>query len=404
RAADGASLRERLAWRRPSRATAVLDEAVDAVLREAEWLGVTGRGALSAAGRALVETAFPPTSGSGGSGATTPTRAAGTATRGRASAAPASGASSSSSGAAGKDALAAAMSAHLPAPVDHVLVQADLTAVAPGPLVGSLGAFMRLAADIESRGGATVYRFTPESVRRALDTGWTAAEVIDTVRRSSRTPLPQPLEYLVSDVARRHGQTRIGGAAAYLRSDDPAVLDTMIASRDLAALQLRRLAPTVVVSSADPRQHVELLREHGFAPVHEGRDGSVVHTETPKRRAGRRRPASALVAPVDHASTRSLVESLRAAEATADDRRAEHDRRAGPSIPTTDPLVTLALLRDAVAEHHGVWIGLSDQGGGTTRHLIHPERVDGGRVWATDDSGAERTFSVHRITGATVEV
>jgi hypothetical protein len=109
------------------------------------------------------------------------------------------------------------------------------------------------------------------------------------------------------------------------------------------------------------------------------------------------------VSPVDHDSTLSLVESLRAAEASADDRRAEHDQRVGPSIPATDPVVTLALLRDAVAEHHGVWIGLSDQVGITTRHLIHPDRVEGGRVWATDDTGRQRTFSVHRITGATIE-
>ena len=32
------------------------------------------------------------------------------------------------------DDVAAAMTPHLPQPVDHILVQADLTAVAPGPL------------------------------------------------------------------------------------------------------------------------------------------------------------------------------------------------------------------------------------------------------------------------------
>jgi hypothetical protein len=428
-AADVASLRERLAWRRPSRAASVLGEAVEAVLREAEWLGVTGRGALSEAGRALVDSTFPssapsssaassPASSSSSSpsapsspirgdrggrvtGGITSTRGGPVARRGDGGAA---ATSQEQSRGAVLQTVAAAMSAHLPAPVDHVLVQADLTAVAPGPLVGSLGAFMRLAADVESRGGATVYRFTPESVRRALDAGWTSAEVIETVRRSSSTPVPQPLEYLVSDVARRHGQTRIGGAAAYIRSDDAAVLDTMLASRDLSALQLRRLAPTVLVSSADPRVLIDLLREHGFAPVHESRDGTVVHTEAPKRRSGtRRRGLAPVVSPVDHDTTLGLVESLRAAEATADDRRAEHDLRAGPSIPTTDPVVTLALLRDAVAEHHGVWIGLSDQVGITTRLLVHPERVEGGRIWATDDAGRERTFSVHRITGATLE-
>ncbi len=361
-APDHASLRERLAWRRPNRSAAVLDEAVEAVLREAEWLGVTGRGALSEAGRALL--ASPDS----------------------------------------VDDVAAAMAAHLPSPVDHILVQADLTAVAPGPLVGGLGSFMRLAADVESRGGATVYRFTPESVRRALDAGWTAADFTETVRRSSRTPVPQPLEYLVSDVARKHGQTRIGGAAAYIRSDDEAVLDTMLASRDLAPLRLRRLAPTVLVSSADPRVLVDLLRDNGFAPVHEGQDGTVVHAETPRRRAGsRRRGPGPTVSPVDRPHTQSLVDGLRAAEATADQRRVEDEARPGPRIQAMDPVVTLSLLRDAVADRHGVWIGYSDGHGATSRHLIHPQRVEGGRVRATDESGHEKSFSVHRITGATLE-
>ena len=40
---------------------------------------------------------------------------------------------------------------------------------------------LQLLADVESRGGATVYRFTPASVRRALDSGWAAAEVHDFV-------------------------------------------------------------------------------------------------------------------------------------------------------------------------------------------------------------------------------
>jgi hypothetical protein len=296
------------------------------------------------------------------------------------------------------------MSEHLPAPVDHILVQADLTAVAPGPLVGSLGSFMRLAAEVESRGGATVYRFTPESVRRALDAGWTAAEFTDTVRRSSRTPVPQPLEYLVSDVARKHGQTRIGGAAAYIRSDDESVLDTMLASRDLAALRLRRIAPTVLVSSADPRVIVEVLRDAGFAPVHEGQDGAVVHAEMPRRRAGaRRRGPGPTVAPVDRPFTQSLVAGLRAAEATAAERRAQEESRPGPRIQAMDPVVTLSLLRDAVADRHGVWIGYSDAHGATTRHLIHPRQVDGGRVRALDESGHERSYSVHRITGATLD-
>ena len=46
-AADPDSIRERLGWRRPLRPAGPLSVAIEGVLREAEWLGVTGRGAMS---------------------------------------------------------------------------------------------------------------------------------------------------------------------------------------------------------------------------------------------------------------------------------------------------------------------------------------------------------------------
>ena len=186
------------------------------VFREADWLGACSLGALTTLGRGLAR------------GATAAE-------------------------------LTQLAEATLPPSVDHVLLQADLTAIAPGPLDGALGRFMRLVSDVESRGGATVLRLSAESVRRALDTGWTADEVLDTLRESSRTPVPQPLDYLVRDVARRHGQTRVGGATAYIRSDDEAVLAALLGDRALNKAVLRRIAPTVLVSQSDPATLVELL-------------------------------------------------------------------------------------------------------------------------------------------------
>ncbi|MEO8827072.1 helicase-associated domain-containing protein [Lapillicoccus sp.] len=348
------SLLARLRWRRPLRNPARLAAAVAAVLREASWLGVTGRGGLSGPGRELV---------AGG----------------------------------GADQLAGQMAELLPSPVDHVLVQADLTAVAPGPLAGELAQLMRLTADVESRGGATVHRFTPASVRRALDAGWTADELLDALRRSSRTSVPQPLEYLVRDVARRHGQVRIGGATAYLRSDDEAVLETMLAERGLASLGLRRIAPTVLVSTADPESLLESLRAAGLSPVQERADGSVVVTVAARRRATSRRTASGpLPSTVDTTYAGSLVRGLRSAEESARARLGVGQ----PVLEPTEPVVTLAALRDAAAERVGVWIGYADMAGRTDRYLFYPARVEGGRAWGrVADSGVERGFSVHRITG-----
>src|SRR3712207_8225282 len=61
-------------------------------------------------------------------------------------------------------------------------------------------------SDVESSGGATVFRVSESSVRRALDSGWSAADLHDFFARASRTPVPQALDYLVDDVARQHGR------------------------------------------------------------------------------------------------------------------------------------------------------------------------------------------------------
>ena len=113
----------------------------------------------------------------------------------------------------------------LPEPVDHVLLQADLTAVAPGPLESLLARRLQLVADVESRGGATVYRFTAGSVRRAFDAGWSAVELHDFVASVSRTPVPQPLSYLIDDTSRTFGAIRVGPAESFLRADDETALD-----------------------------------------------------------------------------------------------------------------------------------------------------------------------------------
>jgi hypothetical protein len=95
----------------------------------------------------------------------------------------------------------------------------------------------------------------------------------------------------------------------------------------------------------------------------------------------------------------ALVAALRAGEESAAYQRAQRAARPGPDLPSTDPTTTLAVLRDAAADRQGVWIGYSDAAGGVERLLFYPDRVEGGRVHGTAD-GAQRTLSIHRVTGA----
>ena len=171
---------------------------------------------------------------------------------------------------------AALLASLLPQPLDHVLLQADLTAIAPGPLESDLARELAMTADIESTGGATVFRFSDTSIRRALDAGRSAADLHALLAARSRTPVPQPLSYLIDDVARRHGRIRIGLAGSYVRCDDDGLLNEVLADRRVESLRLRRLAPSVLVSPLAPERVAERLREVGYAPAAESPDGALL--------------------------------------------------------------------------------------------------------------------------------
>lgn len=370
------ALRSHLAWRRPRGPVAAAGSVLPAVVGEAGWLGVLGLGALSSAGRALAE---------------------------------------------GAGAAAAALDALLPTPVDHVLLQADLTAVAPGPLTREVERELSLMADVDSRGGATVYRLGPDSVRRALDAGRTADELLTFLAQHSRTPVPQPVDYLVHDTARRHGRIKVGAASSFVRSDDPTVLTELLADRRSDPLRLRRLAPTVLSAQADPTTVLATLRRIGLAPAAEGHDGGVVlHRRGGHRAASAHRPASsgsapgAQGSPVDEASATGLVRALRAADRGESPTRSTGTWGPGsaggtggtagaggaPSVPVLDPATSLARLRSAAAGLRAVWVGISDPLGTVDRRLLEPLSVEGGRVSALDvAAGTVRTLSVHRVTG-----
>ncbi|WP_225845433.1 helicase C-terminal domain-containing protein [Streptomyces sp. HPF1205] len=364
------TLLARLRWLRPMRAgaDALREELLGWTLHDAETLGVTGRGALAAHARPLLDPV-----GHGG-----PEGAAAEAAR--------------------------LLGPLLPEPLDHVLLQADLTAVAPGPLIAPLAETLGVLADIESKGGATVYRFTPESVRRALDAGRTAAELQRFLTEHSRTPVPQPLSYLIDDVARRHGTLRVGAASAYLRCDDDALLTELLADRRAASLGLRRLAPTVVAAQADPSTVLERLRAMGLAPAAESPDGDVLITRPDARRTPPRTPPVPVSdgPPVPDAALLGLaVKTIRAGDRAATAvRRPAPERAAGPGLPRTSSAETLATVQAAALAGGTVWIGYVNAEGSASQRVIVPVRVEGGYVTAYDHTADEvRTFALHRITG-----
>jgi hypothetical protein len=180
----------------------------------------------------------------------------------------------------------------LPPLLAQVHFQADLTAVVPGRPTAALAGLLAASADRESEGHAVTWRFTPASVRRALDTGRTADTLLDDLRAVSATGgLPQPLGYLIEDTARSHGRMRVLAAACCIRSDDPALVAELAAHRALRALGLRAIAPTVLVSGRPPAETLEALRVAGYAPILESDTGTTTVERLPTHRSKAATPA-----------------------------------------------------------------------------------------------------------------
>ena len=255
-APNAASITAAVAWYRPRIERGWLGDLVPWIVAEAELLGLLGVGALSSPGRVLVTTWLTAASDNGED----PLEPA-------------------------LDAAVAAMNQLLPEPLSTVILQPDLTAVAPGPLTNELSRLLRLVADVESTGGATVFRFSPASVRRALDFGHGAEDLLAALTAASRTGVPQPLEYLVRDLARRHGALRVGTAQAYIRCEDDALVGQVLSDRRSASLRPRRLAPGVLVLGAPVAEVLAKLRLMGLTPMPESPDGILVIRRPDARRA-----------------------------------------------------------------------------------------------------------------------
>jgi hypothetical protein len=182
-------------------------------------------------------------------------------------------------------ALRRALAGVLPAPTGIATFLPDLTALVTGIAAAPLTRLLDTAADAERRDVTSVWRFTAASVRRALDAGHTADGLLAALAGAADHPLPQPLEYLVRDVARQHGQVQVCAVSTCIRVTDPALGAELAAHRGLAPLRLRPLADTVLVSERPVAEVLEALRSAGYSPVEQDTTGATVITRTPPRRA-----------------------------------------------------------------------------------------------------------------------
>ena len=393
--ATPAFVRAALTWESPRRT--IPGGAISAVLAEAETLGITGGGALTEAGRILARRAAasldeqdPGLSGST-SGANSAEEAGGAAY-----AEPLSDDETLA-------ALETALAADLPAAVETILVQSDLTAIVPGRPAPELAALLERTSVVESRGGALTVRFTPESVRGALDVGYRAEEITQAIGRYSPTPLPDSLSVLIQDAARHHGAVRVRAVSALLRVGDEATAAGLLAEPRLRDLGLDEVAPGILVATASAGQVLRELRATGLAPVTEDADGHLVVGPATAQQARRApeptRPGS------EHSVRRrrpgrreltTLVGRLRMGQ--------EVLQAAGETAVATDPVHALAVLRQAQSSRSRLRLSLAGPDGAVQERQVRVMAVEPGRVRLRDVvRETELTVAVHRIVSVEAE-
>jgi len=338
------NLQEIIAWQMPQRFNA---EYIEWTLREAEWLGLTGQGALSEFGIAFLK---------------------------------------------GSDDFGVERA--LPKPVDHILIQADNSAIAPGPLTVELANMIGTIADIESRGGASVYRFSESSIRRGLDHGQTGEQIKDFLKKTSKTPVPQPLEYLINDVSKRHGRLRVGIAQSYIRCEDEGLLTQILHDIKLESLRFRKLAPQVLVCDFEAGDVIATLREANYLPAAENANGILISAPAIRRAKSRPRPPRVLseTAAPSEIVIKAAVRTLRTGE-----KASSHKPR---EVPRTTANETLDLLHQYIEEQASLTIGYADTNGGVSNRLIDPISISLGTLIARDHATGEmQSFRIPRITG-----
>lgn len=370
------SVRDRVEWESPATwagGPAQVPLLVSWVLEEADLTGLAAHGSLSRAGRAVLAGREPE--------------------------------------------AAAALAALAPPAVSEFVVQTDLTAVIAGEPAAAVRAELDLLADVESKGAATVYRFTEGSLRRGFDAGRTTADILAFLERHATRGVPQPLAYLVGDLGRRFGNVRVGAATTYLRGDDPSLLAEVLQARRTARLRLRQIAPTVLVTAVDAATVAATLQAAGYLPAREAADGALLVARPVGRRLADRpqlpRPAPAtpdLVAIVCDLRRKPLPTAPPVAKHTP----------VQPPPPSPWPPPTLLdvvrpteivkdtravrdLLLEACEEYWVVRLSYVDGKGLATELTVEPTDLDGRNLYASCfPRGNRRTFAVGRIEWARI--
>lgn len=278
-----------------------------------------------------------------------------------------------------------ALNPHLPKAQSNLIVQADLSLIAPGPLETAVEATLRKFAQIEQVSVACTYRLSALSLSHGLECGLTGKQVRELLEDLSGKALPQPVEYLLREAEARFGRLRLiegkGPEKTLIQSTDGMLLTEILNDVRLRPFGLFALTASTLATRFEPEVVYFGLRDVGYVPVRIGADDTVLSPQA--KRSWAVGVAATVADPVAQ-----LIEQLRLA-----------DDRVGAEPDDQDLLRQIQLALKNKAELNVV---LTGRDGAEVEFRVLPTSLANGRLRGLDKKAdIERTLPLERIVRVT---
>ena len=270
---------------------------------------------------------------------------------------------------------------HLPQLQHSLIVQADLSLIAPGPLDTATELMLRKFAFIEQVSVASTYRLSALSLSHGLECGLTTSQIREALTDLSSKTLPQPVEYLLREAETRFGRLTIfegtGAERSILKSTDGILLTEILNDSRLRPFAFYALSAGSLASRFEAEVVYFGLRDFGYVPVRLDSNSDVI---SPQNKASWGRD----LAPSGEDPMLTLIGSLRMADARVGAQPDDHD---------LTRQIQLAIKNKAQLN-----VTLTDRAGAEVEFKVLPTALANGRLRGLDKrADIERTLPLERI-------
>lgn len=149
-----------------------------------------------------------------------------------------------------------------------IIVQPNFDILSPPDL--NLRNFYHLNefAEVTSVDVMTTLTLSRESLRKGMDNGLHAEDVLSFLRAATNNQLPETVVHLVQETSSKHGEVNMGYAGGYILVDDPVLMAELRSSRRLDGVIKDIIDNRVVLLNPDVnvRKVARELQKYGFMP------------------------------------------------------------------------------------------------------------------------------------------